>query len=233
MASLTDDRVRSFVLHGTRTGKNRVDRVPMELHTSYLSGSCSTVTTSCSTPAPTPARGDRWPVRVGRQLVVDDDTPPFSFVKIDGTITLHDDLDEVRRITTAMGGSYMGDDRAEKFGRRDRRPRRTPRPPPPDEGHRHVRLRRLTASSRVWSRAVRPAPPPRHSEGFVPSEFRNPERIAHGSSGAGVGHMRTRSFVGSYIDRSEARAVKRSPATRISKRPSRTRSPVTPSGCST
>ena len=47
------------------------------------------------------------------------------------------------------------------------------------------------------------------------------------------GHMRTRSLVGSYIDRNEPRAAIRSPATTISKSPSRTRSPVTPSACST
>jgi len=30
-------------------------------------------------------------------LVADDDPPPFSFVKVDGTVMLHDDLDEVGR----------------------------------------------------------------------------------------------------------------------------------------
>ncbi len=46
--------------------------------------------------------------REGRaSLVVDDDTPPFSFVKIDGTVTSHDDLDEVQRFATAIGGRYM------------------------------------------------------------------------------------------------------------------------------
>ena len=43
----------------------------------------------------------------------------------------------------------------------------------------------------------------------------------------------TRSIVGSYIDCSEARATNRSPATTISKLPPCTRSPDTPSACST
>jgi len=30
-------------------------------------------------------------------FVADDDPPPFSFVKVDGTVMLHDDLDEVGR----------------------------------------------------------------------------------------------------------------------------------------
>jgi len=51
--------------------------------------------------------------------VVDDQMPPYSFVKIDGSITLHDDLDEVRRLSTIIGGRYMGPDRAEEYGERN------------------------------------------------------------------------------------------------------------------
>ncbi len=40
-------------------------------------------------------------------------------MKIDGTVTLHDDLDEVRRLATIIGGRYMGADRAEEFGERN------------------------------------------------------------------------------------------------------------------
>jgi len=54
-------------------------------------------------------------------FVVDDQMPPFSFVKIDGSITLHDDLDEVRRLATIIGGRYMGPDRAEEYGERSGR----------------------------------------------------------------------------------------------------------------
>jgi PPOX class probable F420-dependent enzyme len=58
--------------------------------------------------------------REGRaSMVVDDQTPPYSFVKVDGPVTLHDDLDEVRRFATIIGGRYMGDDRADEFGRRN------------------------------------------------------------------------------------------------------------------
>ena len=47
--------------------------------------------------------------REGRaSLVVDDQTPPYSFVKVDGTISLSDDSDEVRRFAALIGGRYMG-----------------------------------------------------------------------------------------------------------------------------
>lgn len=50
---------------------------------------------------------------------MDDEHPPYSFVKVDGTVTLTEDLGEVRRFATAIGGRYMGADRAEEFGARN------------------------------------------------------------------------------------------------------------------
>lgn len=58
--------------------------------------------------------------REGRaSLVVDDQAPPYSFVKVDGTISFDDDLDTVRRFATEIGGRYMGADRAEEYGARN------------------------------------------------------------------------------------------------------------------
>ena len=58
--------------------------------------------------------------RTGRAaLCVQDDQPPFSFVTVEGTVTLSDDLDEVLRWATIIGGRYMGQDRAEEFGTRN------------------------------------------------------------------------------------------------------------------
>lgn len=52
-------------------------------------------------------------------LCVDDPHPPFSFVQIQGTVVVSDDLDEVRSVATRAGGRYMGADRAEEYGRRN------------------------------------------------------------------------------------------------------------------
>ena len=38
---------------------------------------------------------------------------------VNGTVTVSEDLAEVRRWATAIGGRYMGADRAEEFGRRN------------------------------------------------------------------------------------------------------------------
>ena len=52
-------------------------------------------------------------------LCVDDERPPFSFVVIEGTASLSDDVDEMLPFATALGGRYMGADQAEAFGRRN------------------------------------------------------------------------------------------------------------------
>ena len=52
-------------------------------------------------------------------LCVDDERPPFAFVRIDGEVTLDEDMEAMRRWATAIGGRYMGADRAAEFGRRN------------------------------------------------------------------------------------------------------------------
>ena len=50
---------------------------------------------------------------------MDDQTPPFSFVMVEGTVELSSDLDELRRVATTIGRRYMGEERAEAFGARN------------------------------------------------------------------------------------------------------------------
>ena len=52
-------------------------------------------------------------------LCVDDERPPFSFAIIEGVATLSEDLAEVAHWAAIIGGRYMGQDRAEEYGRRN------------------------------------------------------------------------------------------------------------------
>jgi PPOX class probable F420-dependent enzyme len=52
-------------------------------------------------------------------IVVDDEVAPYAFVHIRGHVTLSEDLEEMLRFATAIGGRYMGADRAAEFGRRN------------------------------------------------------------------------------------------------------------------
>jgi PPOX class probable F420-dependent enzyme len=52
-------------------------------------------------------------------LCVDDDTPPFSFVIVEGTATVSEDPGALLQWATVIGGRYMGTDRAEEYGGRN------------------------------------------------------------------------------------------------------------------
>ena len=52
-------------------------------------------------------------------LSVDDDEAPFSFVTLEGPVTVSDDLADVRHWAGVIGGRYMGADRADEYGDRN------------------------------------------------------------------------------------------------------------------
>ncbi|MBZ6474904.1 PPOX class F420-dependent oxidoreductase [Streptomyces griseocarneus] len=52
-------------------------------------------------------------------LCVDDDKPPYAFVTVQGRAHLDDDLSEIRKWATTIGGRYMGKERAEEYGARN------------------------------------------------------------------------------------------------------------------
>jgi PPOX class probable F420-dependent enzyme len=52
-------------------------------------------------------------------LCVDLQEPPYAFVQVQGEATVSEDPDELLRTATAIGGRYMGADRAEEFGKRN------------------------------------------------------------------------------------------------------------------
>ena len=52
-------------------------------------------------------------------LCWDDERPPFDFVTVAGTAITSTDADELLRWATAIAARYMGEDRAEDYGRRN------------------------------------------------------------------------------------------------------------------
>lgn len=52
-------------------------------------------------------------------LSVDDPHPPFSYVALEGPVAIVDDPEQLRRWATVLGGRFMGEDRAEEFGKRN------------------------------------------------------------------------------------------------------------------
>ena len=52
-------------------------------------------------------------------LSVDDQLPPFSFVQLEGTVSVSTDPDQLLYWATRIGSRYMGEDQAEAYGKRN------------------------------------------------------------------------------------------------------------------
>lgn len=116
--SLQDPQVREFLTRGTRTGKLGYlsgDGRPLVAPVWFvLEGDDVVFNTGAST-----AKG-RYLARDPRvTLCVDLEQPPYAFVQIQGAAVISTDPDELVRVATEIGRRYMGDERAEEFGRRN------------------------------------------------------------------------------------------------------------------
>ena len=117
MVSLTP-AVREFLSTGTRTGKlgyAASDGRPLVVPIWFVVDGDELLFNTGSATAK--AKAMRRDARV--VLTVDLEEPPYGFVMVQGTVSITEQLDEVRRIATLTGGRYMGADRAEEFGARN------------------------------------------------------------------------------------------------------------------
>lgn len=55
-------------------------------------------------------------------FTVDDDRPPFSFVNLEGSVTVGKDMEQVRRWGRVIAARYIGDDAARAFSESDEFP---------------------------------------------------------------------------------------------------------------
>ncbi|MFD8545290.1 PPOX class F420-dependent oxidoreductase [Streptomyces sp. NPDC059649] len=115
---MTKDEWRRFLSEGTRTGKLATVRADGSPHLApiwfLLDGDEVVFNTGTDT-----VKG-RNLARDGRlALCVDDDRPPFSFVTVQGSAEISDELSDVRHWATRIAARYMGEDRAEEYGARN------------------------------------------------------------------------------------------------------------------
>ena len=112
------DEIREFLAHGTRTGKLAVLTPSGHPHVMpiwfVLDEDDIVFNTGAKTVKGKHILGD------GRvSLAVDDERPPFAYVHIRGTATAEDNPPDMLEWATRIGARYMGEDRAEEFGRRN------------------------------------------------------------------------------------------------------------------
>lgn len=109
---------RTFLLHGTRTGKLATVRKDGRPHVVpiwfVLEGDTLVFTTGEDTLKAANMRRD---ARVC--LCVDDETPPYAYIMVEGTASWESDLAKLLHWATIIGGRYMGRELAETYGKRN------------------------------------------------------------------------------------------------------------------
>lgn len=115
---MTADERREFLSAGTRTGKLATVRADGRPHVAavwfVLDGDDVVFMTGART---VKGRNLHRDARVS--LLVDDEEPPFAYVRIDGTAEFSDAPPDMLEWSTRIAFRYMGPERAEAFGRRN------------------------------------------------------------------------------------------------------------------
>jgi PPOX class probable F420-dependent enzyme len=118
MRQMPPEEYRAFLLERPRTAKLATVRADGRPHIAPiwfdLDGDALIFNTGDTTVKAANMRRDP---RVS--LCIDDDTPPFAFVIVEGIATLSEEPDELLRWATSIAGRYMGADQAAAYGRRN------------------------------------------------------------------------------------------------------------------
>lgn len=118
MPEMTESERREFLAAGTRTGKvattSRDGRPHVMPIWFVLDGQDLVFMTGAKTVKGRALERTGW-----ASLCVDDQRPPYSFVTVSGPVTISVDLEEMLPFSIRIAARYMGEDLAEKFGRRN------------------------------------------------------------------------------------------------------------------
>ena len=116
---MSEDEIRSFLRYGTRTGKlatTRADGSPHVAPVWFVLDDDGTVVFNTGRDT-VKGKALRRDPRVS--ICVDDERPPFAYVRIDGTAELSEDLEDMLPWSTRIAARYMGDELADSYGRRN------------------------------------------------------------------------------------------------------------------
>jgi len=118
MPPMTPLQTRRFLAYGTRTGKLATVRPDGRAHVTpiwfVVDGDDLVFTTAASS-----VKGHNLQRDPRATIAVDDQTPPYSYVMVEGTAALSTDLERLRHWATRIGARYMGDHRATEYGTRN------------------------------------------------------------------------------------------------------------------
>ena len=115
---MSPEEYRAFLLAGTRTGKLATTRRDGRPHITpiwfTLDGDDIIFTTWHESIKGRTLRRDPRAA-----LLVDDEQPPFAYVLVEGSVTLSEDLGDLRHWATRIAARYMGEEQAGSYGERN------------------------------------------------------------------------------------------------------------------
>jgi len=116
--TMTPDEIHAFLSHGTRTAKLATSGPGGQPHVMpvwfVLDGEELVFTTWGDS-----VKGRNLRRNPRAAVIVDEEVAPYAFVHIRGHVTLSEDVEELLRFATTIGGRYMGPARAAEFGHRN------------------------------------------------------------------------------------------------------------------
>lgn len=119
MHRMQPDEIRAFLLSGTRTAKLATVRADGRPHIAPIWFDLDDDGTLVFTTWHTTVKAANLRHNPQVSLCVDDETPPFAFVVIEGTAVMSDDLAALRVWATRIARRYVGADQAEAYGARN------------------------------------------------------------------------------------------------------------------
>ena len=122
MRTLDGEEIRAFLMEGTRTAKVAVvrhDGSPLVTPVWFLVDDDGTIVFTTGKHTVKGLALERDP-RVS--ICVEDDRPPFAFVRVDGVAALSEDHAELRLCATRIAERYVGKERAQEYGERNSAP---------------------------------------------------------------------------------------------------------------
>ncbi len=118
MTEMNENKIIDFLMEGTRTGKISTVREDGRPHVAPIwfvwnEGKIIFCTMDSSVKAKNIRRNPQV------SICVDDESPPYAFVIIQGTAKFSDNQKDLLKWNTVLGGRYMGEKLAEVYGKRN------------------------------------------------------------------------------------------------------------------
>ncbi len=118
MKEMDENEINDFLIEGTRTGKLATVREDGRPHVAPIwfvwnEGKIIFGTGGDSVKAKNMRRNPQV------SICVDDESPPYAFVIIQGTAKFNDNQKDILKWNTILGGRYMGEKLAEVYGKRN------------------------------------------------------------------------------------------------------------------